>query len=258
MKERTHVDNLVAQPIISVCLASYNGEKHIYAQIASILPELTPLDELIVCDDNSSDSTCSIVKSFNDPRIILINNERNLGHVRNFEKVLSVARGKYIFLSDQDDIWAVGKINKVLLAFQKDSGIRLVYHNLTVIDDEGNILSQRFPQHIDKIKNSFFFILRQLIKAQIFGCACCIDQRLLNKLLPFPKYVYAQDHWIAISAAIHGKVYFLKDSLTKYRQHGSNLTPKKHYPLNAILILRTKMLLQLIIAIFRKSSKNKI
>ena len=244
-------------PKISVCVASYNGAKFIRKQVESILLELAPSDEIIVCDDGSSDSTCSIVMSFNDARIVLVRNENNIGHVRNFEKALSLAKGRYIFLSDQDDIWEPGKVAKVMDAFQQKCNAKLVYHNLTAIDEHGNVMQGEMPQHSEGIKNSLFFLVHQLVRAQIFGCACCIDRALLNRLLPFPGNVYAHDHWIAVSAAVHGKVFFLKDSLVKHRQHGANLTPKKRLPVRTILMLRAKLISQILTAAYRRLSSNK-
>lgn len=234
-----------------MCLASYNGEKFIREQIESILSELSPIDEVIVCDDGSTDATCSIITSFNDSRIKLIINSDNIGHVKNFEKVLSLARGQYIFLSDQDDIWVAGKVQKVLAVFQKDHNITFVYHNIESVDALGNILYGEFPKYSEGIKNSFIFLIRQLIKAQIFGCACCFRNRSLNNIFPFPASVYAHDHWISVCSAVNGRIFFLNDVLIRHRKHNSNISPEKHLSFKTILWLRGKFILQIITAIYR-------
>jgi len=163
--------NAVAQPRVSVCLALYNGEKFIREQIESILSELGQFDEIIVSDDASTDSSCFIVQSINDPRITLVSNKKNIGLVKNFEKVLSLAKGELIFLSDQDDIWVKGKVQKVLAAFQKFDNLSLVYHNIKPVDVFGNDLPKKFPEYPEGTRNSLMFLIRQLIKPQIFGCA---------------------------------------------------------------------------------------
>jgi glycosyltransferase involved in cell wall biosynthesis len=244
--------SIVMQPRVSVCLASHNGEKFIREQIESILSELSPNDEVIICDDGSTDATCSIITSFNDPRIKLIINSNNIGYVKNFEKVLSLAKGQFIFVSDQDDIWVAGKVQKVLAAFQKDHNITLVYHNLESVDVFGNMLHRKFPQYSQGVKNSFIFLIRQLIKAQIFGCACCLNRSKLNSIFPFPASVYAHDHWISVWAAVNGRIFFLKDVLVKHRRHDSNLSPEKHLSFRTILSLRSKYILQIITAIYRR------
>jgi glycosyltransferase involved in cell wall biosynthesis len=244
--------NVVVQPNVSVCLASYNGEKFIREQMESILAELSPFDEVIVCDDGSTDATCSIIKSFNDPRIKLITSDNNIGHVKTFEKVLSLSQGQFIFLSDQDDIWVTGKVQRVLDAFQQNDNITLVSHNLKPMDAFGNFQNIEFPQYSEGKQISCIFLIRQLIKAQLFGCACCLSRRRLKGLFPFPASVYAHDHWIAVWAAINGRIFFLHDALVKYRQHDTNLTPKRHLPLKTILKLRIKLILQIFTAIYRR------
>ena len=86
---------------ISVCMATYNGEKYIAEQIRSILPQLSEDDEVIVSDDGSSDATLDIVRSFNDPRIRIVQNELEHGYTKNFENALNHANGDIIFISDQ-------------------------------------------------------------------------------------------------------------------------------------------------------------
>ena len=242
----------VVQPIVSVCLASYNGENFIREQIESILSELSQYDEVIICDDASTDGSCSIIQSINDSRITLIRNTSNIGYVKNFEKAISLAKGDIIFLSDQDDIWVKGKVKKVLAAFQKNNNISLVYHNLKPIDVFGNDLQIKFPEYSEGKRNSLKFLVRQLIKPQIFGCACCLNRKKIDGLLPFPKSTYAHDHWIAVWATLNGQIFFLQDTLVKYRQHEANLTPKQRQSLSNILKGRCKLISQIFEAIYRR------
>ena len=80
------------QPRISVCMAAYNGARHIKEQIASILTEIGKHDELIVVDDSSTDETVSIINGIDDSRIRLIKAEQNNGYVKTFERALGEAR----------------------------------------------------------------------------------------------------------------------------------------------------------------------
>jgi glycosyltransferase involved in cell wall biosynthesis len=106
------------QPRCSICIATYNGEKYIQEQIESILCQVDVNDEIIVSDDNSTDNTLAIVKSFNDDRITIYVNQGCKGYTGNFENALKYARGEYIFLADQDDIWVMGKVTKCLAYLQ--------------------------------------------------------------------------------------------------------------------------------------------
>ena len=73
--------------MVSVCIATYNGEKYLRQQIESILPQLSKEDEIVISDDCSTDRTVEILKEFNDERIKIFVNESNLGVVENFGNV---------------------------------------------------------------------------------------------------------------------------------------------------------------------------
>lgn len=237
---------------VSVCLASYNGEKFIHEQIESILSDLGQSDELIICDDGSTDGTCAIIRSFNDTRVTLIHNKKNLGYARNFEKLISLATGDYIFLADQDNIWLKGKVKKVLSVFEKDDSIRLVCHNLRPIDASGNDFEMNMPLCRGGKVNSFVLLVRHFIKAQFYGCTFCLNRKGINDLLSFPSSTYAHDHWIIVWAAVNGQVFFLDEALIKYRRHDSNLSRLKRFPFTTILLLRYKLLLQICTAMYRR------
>ena len=100
--------------MISVCMACYNGEKFIQEQVDSIICQLGLDDELIISDDGSNDRTLDILFSYEDSRIKILHNRACHGFVGNFENALSHAKGDYIFLSDQDDIWKKEKVQKVI------------------------------------------------------------------------------------------------------------------------------------------------
>ena len=107
--------------MISICVLTYNGEKFVKQQLLSILQQLKDEDEVIISDDCSSDSTISIIKSLNDKRIRIFHHERiACGYKgtmktcylvgKNAENALQHARGEYIFLADQDDVWLRNKV----------------------------------------------------------------------------------------------------------------------------------------------------
>ena len=96
--------------MITVCIATFNGEKYIREQLNSILFQLSLQDEVIVSDDGSTDNTISIIKSFNDKRIKIIDGVHRHSPTLNFENALKEAKGDYIFLADQDDVWKDDKV----------------------------------------------------------------------------------------------------------------------------------------------------
>ena len=93
--------------MISVAMTTYNGEKYIRKQIESILNQSMKVDEIIVCDDGSTDKTVEILKEY---PVTVYQNENNLGYRLNFKKAMSLCTHEYTFLCDQDDIWEKKKI----------------------------------------------------------------------------------------------------------------------------------------------------
>lgn len=100
--------------MVSVAMATYNGAEFVTEQIASILPQLAPGDEIVIVDDASTDDTLEVISRIDDPRIRLVRNEVNLGYVHTFERALATTRGEVIFLSDQDDEWFPERVSQML------------------------------------------------------------------------------------------------------------------------------------------------
>ena len=102
--------------MISVCIATYNGGKFLGEQLQSILCQLGKDDEVIISDDGSTDNTYLLVMSIQDNRIKFYKHKSDsflLPHEKatlNFENALKYAKGDYIFLSDQDDVWVENKV----------------------------------------------------------------------------------------------------------------------------------------------------
>ena len=96
--------------MISVCIATYNGERFIREQIDSILRQLSSDDEIILSDDGSTDDTISIINSIDDKRIKIIEGPRKHSPTPNFECAMKESKGDYIFLAVQDDVWKPNKV----------------------------------------------------------------------------------------------------------------------------------------------------
>lgn len=200
---------------ISVCIATYNGEKYIKEQIESILFQTIQPNEIIISDDNSTDKTIEIVKKFDSPLIKIFNNKEK-GIIKNFENALLNSTGDYIFLCDQDDIWKSNKIEKVI---EKLKTYDLVVHNAEI--KEMNIDS-KIKKTLFEIYNSKSGIVRNFYKNSYVGCCMAFNRKILQKSIPFPEKIYMHDIWIGMISEFSGKIYFEKEILMEYRRHDNN------------------------------------
>lgn len=206
---------------ISVCMATYNGERFIKYQIDSILNQLRKNDEFIIVDDCSTDNTISIIRSYSDKKIKLYQNSINIGCNRTFEKAISLSSKEIIFLSDQDDIWKSNKVSKILSSFS-DKKLTLTLSEAEIIDENGNKKGYTYYANRGGYKPG---IIRNIIKANYHGCTMAFRSELIKKYgMPFPKNMSAHDIWIGYVNEIYGKVIFVDENLTMYRKHNSNLS----------------------------------
>ena len=202
---------------ISVCMASFNGERFIKDQLQSILKQISKDDELIISDDASTDNTVAIIHAINDRRIKCVINEGEHGYTRNFENALRYATGDVIFLSDQDDIWCD---NKVLMMTEALKDNDLVVSDARVVDGTLKTLHESHFQ-IFKVQAGF---VSNFIGTRYIGACMAFNRKLLGLVLPFPSNakLCPHDYWIAIVAEMYAKVGLVKQPLILYRRHENN------------------------------------
>jgi glycosyltransferase involved in cell wall biosynthesis len=221
---------------ISVCMAVYNGEKFIHAQIQSILNQIDDDDELIIIDDCSSDSSVSIIKSFDSSKIKLFFNTLNVGPQKSFERALELSSGDIIFFSDQDDIWIDGKVIAFVQAFRETKAAAVV-SDAKIIDQNGKIKVESFFVH----RNSGSGFVRNFIRNTYLGCCMAIDNRVKKWVLPFPNGITQHDEWIGLICDFVDKVVFLQEPLTLYRRHTTNASSERSLPIHFVVRNRIKM-----------------
>lgn len=201
--------------MISVCLAAFNGEKHIGAQITSILA--SPLvTELLVSDDGSTDGTRAAVAAIADPRVKLLSGPGR-GVIRNVEFLLGRAAGDYIFLADQDDVWLEGKVDATLLALAQAD---LVITDCAIVDEQLQVLTPSFFA----ARGSGPGLVKNFLRNSFLGCCMAFRRGVLDYVLPLPAAVPMHDWWIGLMISRKGRVRFLDEVLVLYRRHGANAT----------------------------------
>lgn len=202
---------------ISVCLATYNGEKYIKEQLDSILSQLEPTDEVIISDDHSTDNTIKVIEALQDNRIKIFENTLGKGYSKNFENAINHSSGDYIFLSDQDDVWMDNKVSKMMTELENYD---LVISDALISDGDLNpTLGSHFKLH--GTKSGF---LNNWLKTRYIGACMAFKKQMLAKMLPFPENqnLAAHDYWIANVGEYFFKVKLINEPLIKYRRHGKN------------------------------------
>jgi glycosyltransferase involved in cell wall biosynthesis len=203
---------------VSIALASYNGSRFIDEQLDSFVRQTRRPDELVVCDDGSSDDTVTRIERFAAHAPFEVRVERNasnLGFSGNFQKVLSLVTGDVIFISDQDDIWYPEKIERALAALEADPSIKLVINDEDLMDIDGNPLNATFLGNVRKLG----------YPDSHHGAGCCTTFR--RELLPLLLPVDAPtnyDLWISTLTEYLGIRTVIDVPLQLYRRHGENAT----------------------------------
>ena len=217
----------MTRPAISIAMCTYNGSRFLPAQLRSIAAQHRLPDELVICDDDSSDDTPSILAQFvlSAPfRVRVIRNDKRLGSTRNFQNAISLCHGDIVALADQDDVWYPQKLARLAAAFTPES--------VAVFSDADLIDSDSHPLH-SRLWNSYCFgsgdqhlfaagrALSVLIKHPVVtGTTLAFRKSLASVLLPIPAE-HVHDFWISFLLAACGRIHVIPEPLLQYRQHAS-------------------------------------
>lgn len=211
--------------VISIALATYNGEKYIEEQIQSILNQTFQDFEIIIRDDCSTDNTykklCDIAKK--DNRINVSRNSCNIGFVKNFEKIVNDCKGDFVAFSDQDDIWD-SKHLEILLSIIGSND--LACGNSLLVDQDNNSLGITMKEVIgmnDEIRSENAR-WRLFYDNFVQGSAMIVRTELCKKYLPVPAVVGYHDYWLALVASVNNGIIYTSQIVLRYRQHGNNVT----------------------------------
>ena len=209
--------------MISIALCTYNGSKYIAEQLNSLLSQTVQPDEIVLCDDASSDDTVNIAKDIMakwNGKFKLIRNKNNMGYRLNFQAAISECSGDIIFLCDQDDVWKNDKISIMKQAFFDNPKAMLIFHDTELVDADLHILYDSFWKILnfnyqEFLKDNY----NQLLEYDIVqGCACAFKKELFDYAQPFCKVAF-HDEWLALTAVAKGEVIPVPKKLLLYRQH---------------------------------------
>ena len=212
------------KPFVSIILCTYNGERFLQKQLDTLVQQTYRNFEVIAVDDCSTDKSYSILKeqSTKDDRFKIYRNEMNLGFNENFEFGIRQAKGDYLLICDQDDLWELEKLECLILSI---NGSLLYYHDSQLISKDDQFLNKKLS---DKFRlgaklNPLSFIALNCIT----GHTCMFSKELLSKpLFPFPKHIY-YDNWLGFIASTYGNICYIDKCLVRYRIHGQNNAANK-------------------------------
>lgn len=243
---------------ISVAMCTYNGEKFLKEQIDSILNQTQEVNEIIICDDVSTDATVGILKGYEQlyPNIFKIYyNNKNIRSNKNFEKAIKLCSGDLVFLADQDDVWATNKVKDTKLFFKENPSVEGVFSNANLIDEDGNSFTNKslwdntvYDESILK-NNSDIQKYITFAHSIVTGATFCFKKISKEFIFPFPdREVFLHDEWISLLLSKRNTLASNPKKLISYRVHrlqqvGLNKSStlfKKTFIVNYIFKTRTQ------------------
>lgn len=222
--------NALARPTVSVALCTYNGEAYLPEQWRSLLEQQQLPDELVICDDRSTDGTVALLKQLatNAPfPVKILVNEIQLGSNKNFERALSQCTSDLIFICDQDDFWLPTKISTMVNYMASRPDVQVAFCDAWVTDEHLQERMGRFWEQVrfDKTAQQRWEQGEEmdvlLDGNRVMGCATVLRRELLNEIIPVPTGIsgYIYDGWIGLIAAAHQTIQFIDQPLQLYRTH---------------------------------------
>jgi glycosyltransferase involved in cell wall biosynthesis len=203
-------------------MCTYNGEKYLAEQIETLLGQSYNPIEIIIVDDNSTDTTPQILENYKShEKIRIYRNDRNLGYIKNFENAIRLSTGEFIALCDQDDVWKAEKIERMVQAIGKDV---LIYHNSEYMNEQGCSMNRHLFDHKKYLNGSH--PLAFVYGSCVTGHTLMFKKELLDKVIPFPS-CFPHDWWISYVASSEGNIRYLDLELTRYRHHANNVLAGK-------------------------------
>jgi glycosyltransferase involved in cell wall biosynthesis len=213
---------------ISIVMTTYNGEKYIIEQLESILGQTRLPDEVIICDDVSSDNTEALIRKFIvDNSLynwVFTRNERNKGWQKNFLDAIAMATGDIIFCADHDDVWMSEKVELMSQIMENDSRIKCLSGKLVTIDSNGKEFESKSVHSAGNNTGAIINIpfTREFNNITLLGCTLCFTREIAEAICKINVGSFSHDAQIGRLSTIFNGTYIVDRSVIKYRIHQSN------------------------------------
>lgn len=211
---------------VSICMITYNHEKHIQQAIEGVLMQEGDFDiDLIISNDNSPDNTDRVIQKMlkNHPRasaINYINHEKNIGVMPNFTSSLQLCKGKYIALCDGDDYWTDPlKLQKQISFLEENSEYAASFHEVEMLFDDKKIPFSVYRKN--KINSSVYF--KDVVTNDWLIPTCSFVFKKDKMVIPpFYKEFNYGDFPLFCCILINSKAHYSKDIMGIYRRNNTS------------------------------------
>ncbi len=213
---------------VSIAMCTFNGAAFLQWQLDSILGQTAPPDELVVCDDRSTDATMVVLERFRERApfpVRLHSNDKTLKPAQNFAKCISLCEGDIILLCDQDDVWFPDRVAQTRAVFERDPKAAFAYTDAPLIDGEGRTLDRTLyaslpirPRDTAQLRRggNLLPVLRRY--SVLCGATMAFRSSLKPAVLPVPA-LWMHDEWIGLVGSAVGSAARMSVPVTQYRQH---------------------------------------
>jgi glycosyltransferase involved in cell wall biosynthesis len=212
---------------LSIAMCTCNGEVHLAGQLDSIAAQTRPPDELVVCDDASTDGTLRVLEAFagKSPFPVRIHsNAANIGSNRNFEKAILLCGGDVVALADQDDVWLPGKLARIVEAFAGNPSAGVAFSDAVLTDRHLKPIGVTLWERVGFTKRrkrrfeagGAWRVL--LEKNMVTGATMAFKRNFTGRIVPFPPS-WIHDAWIAFIVSLEADLVYIDEPLIRYRQH---------------------------------------
>jgi glycosyltransferase involved in cell wall biosynthesis len=228
-------------------MCTRDGERFVGEQLRSILEQDRAPYELVLFDDASTDRTVAVAEeTLRDTPFPtqIVRNPMTLGVTANFSAAIASVRGDVVVLADQDDVWHPGKLSRIAAELARSDDVVAVFSDATLIDGDGKPVWGTLWRGVGvwgaaRRRFDGGKVLDQLVRWKVVtGATLAFRSRLIPLLLPMPEGTL-HDSWIALVAALTGRVVPVARPLMSYRVHpGNTVGLLNRYPLKRFALHR--------------------
>ncbi|MEW6246148.1 MAG: glycosyltransferase [Nitrospirota bacterium] len=226
--------SLGGQPVVSVCLPTYNRSKMLREAVASVLSQTLHNFELIVSDNASEDDTEEVVRSFKDPRIVYMRNSRNIGMTANINKCFATAKGEFIALCPDDDLMLPSNLARKVELLKRVPTMGLVHSRFHVVDEHGTIVRADTnwghgpERELDAVEPGRVFLRRMLTGfCEVNPVTAVFRRACFERLGGFDEsFRHTDDYEYWMRLAVYYDVGYVAEPLAMWRVHSQTHTSK--------------------------------